>query len=74
MNIFHNTPYGFQWGAARVERCMSDDKKQWVVLSLTTPKHKDGHGIQIYVTKSGKIRVHGPDSKEWLPKKKRGAK
>jgi hypothetical protein len=65
MNHYAETKYGFQWGAADVSRCFSDDKKGWVTLLLKTPKHKNG--IQIYVTKTGKVRVHGNDGKEWMP-------
>jgi hypothetical protein len=48
------TQYGFQWGAAKIERACSDDKKGWVCMLLETPKTK----LQIYVTKTGKVRVH----------------
>ena len=54
-------PYGFQFGAAKISRICSDDKNGWVVLDIETPKQT----IQVYVTKTGKIRIH--DSKgEWL--------
>lgn len=52
----NQTTYGFEWGAATVERWASDQKKEWIVLGVTTKKHQ--HGLQIYVTKTGKIRVH----------------
>jgi len=66
------TQYGFEWGGARVECLCSDDKKGWVVIGLETDKYPH-HGIQIYVTKTGKVRIHS-GSTEWLPvkKKKRG--
>ncbi|NLX97592.1 MAG: hypothetical protein GXY83_15600 [Rhodopirellula sp.] len=57
------TQYGFDWGPVKVERCFSDDKKGWVTLLLKTKKHP--HGIQIYITKTGKVRVFGDG--EWLP-------
>jgi hypothetical protein len=47
-------PYGFEYGAVKVTRCMSDEKKGWVVLMLETPKAL----IQVYVTKTGKVRVY----------------
>ena len=51
------TRYGFEFGSAKVERLYSDDKKGFVVVSVTTPKHGTGKELQIYVTKTGKIRV-----------------
>lgn len=51
---FEETIFGFDYGAAKVTRCMSDDKKGWVVIRIETPKED----MQIYVTKTGKIRVH----------------
>lgn len=63
------TPYGFEWGAAKIERCFSDAKQGWVTVLLTTPKYPKG--IQIYVTKTGKVRIFGAPGKdeprEWLP-------
>jgi hypothetical protein len=50
----NDIPYGFEYGAAKMTRCMSDEKKGWVVLMLETPKAN----IQIYVTKTGKVRVY----------------
>ena len=49
------TQYGFDWGAAKITRGFSSEKKGWVTLLLETPKHKEA--IQIYVTKSGKVRI-----------------
>jgi hypothetical protein len=60
---FKDLPCGFQWGAAKVERLFSDDEKGFVTLGIETPKGQ----IQVYVTKTGKIRVHGQDGREWLP-------
>ena len=65
---YAETTYGFEYGAAKVTRCMSDDRKGWVVLCVDTPKHS-GHGaIQIYVTKTGKVRIHS-EGGEWTPPK-----
>lgn len=60
---FEETTYGFNWGSAEVTRMMSDNKKKWIVLGVKTPKTE----MQIYVTKTGKVRVfsHG----EWEPPK-----
>ena len=55
------TQYGFNYGAAEVERMCCDEKKGWVVLGINTPKCR----LQVYVTKTGKVRVFGTDGKEW---------
>ena len=65
---YAETKYGFEYGAAAIERCMSDEKKGWVVLRLITPKHPGG--FQLYITKTGKIRVYD-EREELLPKRKR---
>lgn len=51
---YAETKYGFDWGAAKITRCFSDYKKGWVAILLETPKHN----IQIYVTKTGKVRIN----------------
>lgn len=53
---YEETPFGFNYGAAEVTRCVSDEKKGWVVIQIETPK-KDQR-IGIYVTKTGKVRVY----------------
>ena len=68
MNKLTETPFGFQWGAAKVLRGFYDEEKDWVTLLLETKKYPQG--IQIYVTKTGKVRVYC-DKGEWLPKDKR---
>ena len=50
---FKMTGYGFEWGAATVERMCSDEKKGWVYIGVKTPRGE----IRVYVTKTGKIRV-----------------
>ena len=50
---FQETDYGFEYGSAKVNRIHSDDKKGYVILGVSSPKGS----IQIYVTKTGKIRV-----------------
>ena len=62
----HSTEYGFSWGPALVERLCSDDKKGWVYMAVTTGKHPQG--IQIYVTKTGKVRVFSAKG-EWVEPK-----
>jgi hypothetical protein len=59
---YKETRYGFEYGAAKVNRVFSDEKKGWVALEIKTPKHK--HGLQIYITKTGKVRIHS-DGGEW---------
>lgn len=54
MSIRYNeTTYGFIYGDAEITRIHSDDEKGWVILQLKTSKRQ----LQIYVTKTGKVRV-----------------
>ena len=55
------TKYGFKYGSATVDRLCSDDKEGWVLIGVNTPKD---NAIQIYVTKTGKIRIHDKNG-EW---------
>jgi hypothetical protein len=61
------TQYGFEYGPAHIQRAFSDDKKGWVLLMLETPKHTGKDSIHIYVTKTGKIRIHNANGGEWTP-------
>ena len=54
---YRETKYGFEWGSAKISRDFSDEKAGWVTLRVETPKED----LQIYVTRTGKIRVHGKD-------------
>ena len=63
---YEETKYGFNWGASQVTRLFSDEKKGWVTMCVKSKKFD----IQIYVTKTGKIRVHDKDG-EWLPPNRR---
>lgn len=54
---FAETTYGFEYGAAKVERVCSDKKRGWIVLMITTPKYPKG--VQVYVTKTGKMKING---------------
>lgn len=56
---FAETKCGFDYGAAKVTRCTSDEKAGWVVIAVDTPKSH----VQVYVTKTGKVRVF-TDKKE----------
>jgi hypothetical protein len=63
---YKETPYGFVWGAADVQRYFSDEKKGWITLGLKTQKGN----IQIYVTKTGKVRIHDANGEWTKPAKK----
>ena len=54
---YKETQYGFEYGAASIIRAYSDDKKGWVAFDLKTPMDN----IVIYVTKTGKVRIHRGD-------------
>lgn len=66
---FKETQYGFEYGAAQVTRMFSDEKKGWVTLGVLTPK-KD---LQVYVTKTGKVRVFD-NGGEWTPPDRKAKK
>ena len=57
---YRETEYGFEWGSAKITRGFSDEKMGWVTLRIETPKED----IQIYITKTGKVRMHGKDGTE----------
>lgn len=63
---YEETKYGFNYGSAEVSRIFSDDKKGWVTLGIKTPKHTRNCGVQVYVTKTGKVRVFD-ERGEWTP-------
>ena len=65
-----DTQYGFEWGAVKIERGFSDEKEGWVALSLITPKYPY---MQIYVTKTGKVRIYDSHG-EWKPPVKKKKK
>lgn len=62
---FAELQYGFQYGSAKVTRLFSDEQKGWVAIGIQTPKSI----IQVYVTKTGKIRIHDKDG-EWFRREK----
>ena len=59
---YRECQYGFEYGSINLTRLFSDEKKGWVVVEVKSPKES----LQIYATKTGKIRVFG--NGEWLPK------
>jgi len=68
---FCEIPYGFEYGAAKVSRLISDEKKGWVVIGIETPKHVVNGGLQVYVTKTGKIRIFSSEGEYILQSFKR---
>jgi len=58
--------HGIEWGSSKMTLLFDDDKKQWVTWGLETPKHSGCHALQIYVTKTGKVRIHDKRG-EWTP-------
>jgi len=66
---FAEIKYGFEWGAATITRAFSDRERGWITLLLATPKYTGHNSLQIYVTRTGKVRIH--DSRgEWSPPSK----
>ena len=63
---YKETQYGFEYGDAKVTRITSDEKKGWVILGIESSKYSGNNHIQIYVTKTGKIRIHSNEG-EWFP-------
>ena len=61
---FEDRRFGFLFGPAEITRIASDDEKGWIVLGLKTAKT----AVQIYVTKTGKVRVHTEGGHEWKEK------
>jgi len=45
----------------------ADEKKGWVTLGVESSKYQGNRAIQIYVTKTGKIRIFSREG-EWFPK------
>jgi hypothetical protein len=64
---------GFEWGPARVVRISSDKNKGWVRLGIQTQKFKGGDFIEVYVTKTGKVKIACPRG-EWKAPAKKGTK
>ncbi len=47
--------HGFYWGPVDVVAGMDDDRRGSVTLLLKTKKYP--YGLQVYVTKTGRVRV-----------------
>ena len=62
--------FGIQWGAATLNCLFSDKNTQSVTFGLYTHKREGNDMIQIYVTKTGKVRIHDKNG-EWMPPKKK---
>jgi hypothetical protein len=60
---YKETQYGFEYGSAKVTRIHSDTEKGWVVIGIQTPKGI----IEVYATKTGKIRVWDGERRELKP-------
>lgn len=54
---YAETKYGFEYGSSNVRRMFSDENRGWVMLGIETPKYTGGNALQIYVTKTGKVRI-----------------
>lgn len=69
---YTETPFGFDWGAAKVTRAISEPGKGsdgWVTLDIQTARDS----IQVYVSSTGKLRVFNLDnSGEWQRPTKEG--
>ena len=66
---YKETQYGFEYGAAKVQRICSDTKRGWVILGVETQKYRGQGCLQIYVTKTGKVRIRDARG-EWTPPRK----
>lgn len=74
---FKEIKYGFEYGSCAITRITSDEKKGWITLGLKTQKYQVGSPItnetiptmQIYVTKTGKVRIYDQYG-EWTPPSK----
>ena len=62
---YQETKYGFEFGNAKITRICSDDKRGWVLLGIETDKYKGDKSLQVYITKTGKIRIYSQNG-EWL--------
>jgi hypothetical protein len=59
---------GFEYGDARVFPLTADNKKGWVIITVETSKYKGCEAIEVYVTRTGKVRVFSVDG-EWTVRK-----
>lgn len=63
------TEHGFIYGSAEFVLGFCDEKKGWSTTLLSTPKYFGNDAMQIYVTKSGKVRIFDTNG-EWRPPEK----
>ena len=62
MNIYYEEiKYGFKYGSAKIERLCSCEKRKWVLVGVETKKR----AVDIYITKTGKIRIFDRGGSEW---------
>jgi hypothetical protein len=54
------TEHGFRWGVTQVTR-LAELPGERIVIGISTPKAS----IEVYVTRTGKLRVFTPGSAEW---------
>ena len=64
-----DTHYGFQYGSANVTRIYANEKTGAVSIMIKSPKSE----AQIYVTRTGKIRIW-LDREELNDKKRKGSR
>ena len=57
------TEFGFEFGSLIVNRACCDDNLGWVVVQVQVPKKNQS--LQIYATKTGKIRITSHEG-EWI--------
>jgi len=66
---FGTTQYGLEYGNAKTTRLFGDDKNGSVTIGLETSKYNHKgvkkSEIQIYITKTGKVRIFSKG--EWEP-------
>jgi hypothetical protein len=67
---FKDIEYGFEYGAATIERCCSSWEQGWVVLTIKTKKVS----LQICITKSGEITITDDKEVVWKSNPKRSRK
>ena len=58
------TQFGFRWGVTEVTRLAELPEDRGIAMSVTTPRRK----IEVYVTKTGLVRVFSPGGQEWKPR------
>ena len=58
---FAETKHGFQWGGGKISRACSIERDGSVFLTLETKRTS----LDIYVTRTGKVRVFTHDGNEW---------